>query len=529
MSRLDEYEESRKNNFNYLIEKKMDPYPYVFNKTHSSIDIKDKYSHLQPEEYANEEASYAGRLLLLRNIGKIAFLDIHDTFGKTQVVAKEEVLSKEDFELISHLDTGDIIGVTGKIFKTKRGELSIEAKNIVFLAKSFLPLPDKFHGLTDPEIKYRKRHIDLMTNQEVKDKFIVKAKIISIIRNLLEKKGFIEVETPLLQPLYGGANARPFVTESFVWKRKLYLSISPELYLKRLLVGGFEKVFTICKNFRNEGVDKSHNPEFTMLELYEAYKDYNSAMDLIEEIYESVAIGLTGTTKITYQDKEYDFQRPWKRLTMKQALKDYAKVDVNKLNDNELKALLEKTLIKDKKVYLDAYQQTIGLQASSNIQLDQEEYKRGLAIAELFDALVEEHLSGPVHIIDHPKETTPLCKLHRDNKELIERDEPYLNSMELANIYSELNDPLLQEELMNQQQNQGRAKGENHPVDKDFIEALKYGMPPAYGIGFGVDRLVMIFTNSPNIRDIILFPLLKEENQPFAELASDSKPEEEKK
>jgi lysyl-tRNA synthetase class 2 len=426
---------------------------------------------------------------LLRNIGKIAFLDIHDTFGKTQVVAKEEVLSKEDFELISHLDTGDFIGVTGKIFRTKRGELSIEAKKITFLAKSFLPLPDKFHGITDPEIKYRKRHIDLMTNPDVKEKFIIKARIITIIREILEKKGFIEVETPLLQPLYGGANARPFVTESFVWKRKLYLSISPELYLKRLLVGGFEKVFTICKNFRNEGVDKSHNPEFTMLEAYEAYKDYNSAMDLIEEIYETIAIKLNGTTKIVYQDKEYDLKRPWKRLTMKDALKEYAKIDVDKMNDDELKKLL-----KDNKIVL-------------------EEYKRGLAIAELFGELVEEHLDGPVHIIDHPKETTPLCKLHRIDKELIERDEPYLNSMELGNIYSELNDPLLQEELMMDQQNQGRAKGENHPVDKEFIEALKYGMPPAYGVGFGVDRLVMLFTNSPNIRDIILFPLLKEEDE----------------
>jgi len=488
MSRLDEYEESRKNNYNFLIENKIEPYPYVFNRTHISKDIKEKYSTLEPDKYTTETANFAGRLLLIRNIGKIIFLDLYDAHGKMQIVAKEEVLPPLDFSILQHMDVGDIIGVTGEIFKTKRGELSIEAKNIVFLSKGFLPLPDKFHGLADPELRYRKRYLDLMINQEVKDVFYARAQILSIIREIFAKKGFIEVETPLLQPLYGGANARPFVTESFVWKRKLYLSISPELYLKRLLVGGFDKIFTICKNFRNEGVDKSHNPEFTMLEAYETYKDYNSAMDLIEEIYETIALRLFNSTKVNYQGTELDFKRPWKKVTMKGALLEFAKVDVDKLSDDEIVKIL-----KEHKVVM-------------------EEYKRGLAISELFEALCEEHLGGPIHIIDHPKETTPLCKLHRIDKSLIERDEPYINGMELANIYSELNDPLIQEQLMNEQQDQGRGKGENHPVDTDFIESLKYGMPPAYGIGFGVDRLVMLFTNSPNIRDVILFPMLREED-----------------
>ena len=419
--------------------------------------------------------------------------------GKIQLVAKESEISKEQLELINKLDVGDIVGVTGKIFKTKRGEVSIDVQEITFLSKSFLPLPDKWHGLQDPEIKYRKRHLDLMVNKESRDTFIVRAKIISIIREVLDKKGFIEVETPLLQPLYGGANARPFVTESFVWKRQLYLSISPELYLKRLLVGGFEKVYTICKNFRNEGIDKSHNPEFTMLEVYEAYKDYNYAMDLIEEIIETITLRLFNTTKIEFENKTFDFKRPWKKLKMKDALKEIANIDVDTLDDAQLQELLEKN------------------------RINLEEYKRGLAIAELFEHFCESKLSGggggggPVHIIDHPKETTPLCKLHRDDKELIERDEPYVNGMELANIYSELNDPILQEQLMVEQKDQGKSKGENHPIDSDFIDALKYGMPPAYGIGMGIDRLVILLTNSQNIRDVILFPLLREEKDKVSE------------
>ncbi len=489
MARLDEYEKNRMNNFNYLLENNINPYPYTFNKTHNSKQIIDKYKDIDPDKYTNEKASVAGRLLLVRNLGKIVFLDLYDQDGKIQVVAKESELSKEQYNLISKLDKGDIVGISGEIFKTKRGEVSIDAKEITFLSKSFLPLPDKWHGLQDQEIKYRKRHIDLMINKDSRDVFILRSRIITIIREVLDSKGFIEVETPLLQPLYGGANAKPFTTEAHVWKRKLYLSISPELYLKRLLVGGFEKVYTICKNFRNEGVDKSHNPEFTMLEAYEAYKDYNSAMDLLEEILETVTTRIFGTTKITYQDKVFDFKRPWKRVTMKDALMEYAKLDIDNLDDNELKKLL-----KDNKLKLD-------------------EYKRGLAIAEIFEHFCENKLLGPIHIIDYPKETTSLCKLHRENKDLIERDEPYLNTMEIANIYSELNDPLLQKKLMIEQKDQGKSKGENHPVDTEFIEALKYGMPPAYGIGMGIDRLVILLSNSQNIRDVILFPLLKEEDK----------------
>jgi len=487
MGRLEEYQENRKNNFNSVVEMGITPYPYTFDKTHNSVDIKEKYKDLPADTLTEETASVAGRILSLRSLGKIAFIDLHDTYGKMQIVIKEESVSKEQFELFNKLDTGDIIGVTGKIFKTKRGELSIDCSKITFLSKAFLPLPEKFHGIQDSELKYRQRYLDLMTSLESREIFMKRAKIIKIIREILDNRGFLEVEIPLLQPLYGGANARPFITESFVWKRNLYLSISPELYLKRLLVGGFDKVYTICKNFRNEGVDKSHNPEFTMLECYECYKDYNSANDLLEEIYETIALKLNGTTEITYQGKTFDFKRPWKKLTMKGALKELGGVDVDSLSDDELKNLLREN------------------------RLELETYKRGLAISELFEHYCEEHLLGPIHIIDHPKETTPLCKLHRDDKDLIERNEPYINGMEACNIYSELNDPILQETLMFDQADQGRAKGENHPIDTDFIESLKYGMPPAYGLGLGIDRLVMIFTDSPNIREVILFPMMKEE------------------
>jgi lysyl-tRNA synthetase class 2 len=487
MAEINEYEQNRKANFKKLIDNGIEPYPYTYDRTHHAIDILEKHKDLKEDEYTEENASVAGRILLIRNLGKIAFLDLHDKTGKIQIVVKEANLNEKEKIILNALDRGDIIGVKGKIFKTKRGEISIDLENLTFLSKAFMPLPEKYHGIKDTELKYRKRYIDWMVNKKSRDIFIVRSKIISLMRKFLDEKGFLEVETPLLQPLYGGANARPFVTESFVWKRNLYLSISPELYLKRLLVGGFEKVYTICKNFRNEGVDKSHNPEFTMLELYEAYKDYNSAMDILEEMLEYVTTNIFGTTKIIYDGNEFDFKRPWQKMTMKEAIFKYANIDIDKLSDQEIKDLLTKE------------------------KIELEEYKRGLAIAEIFEHYCEDKLYGPIHIIDHPKETTPLCKLHRDDKSLIERNEPYLNSMELANIYSELNDSFLQEELMIEQKDQGKSKGENHPIDTDFIESLKFGMPPAYGIGMGIDRLVILLTNSQNIRDVILFPLLREE------------------
>jgi lysyl-tRNA synthetase class 2 len=489
MARLDEYEESRKKNFQKLIDNNIDPYPYTFNKSHEAKDIQEKYKDLKEDEYSNDIASIAGRILIIRNLGKIAFLDVYDKTGKIQIVLKVANLNEKDLIVLNSLDRGDIVGVSGKIFKTKRGEISIDADSLTFLSKAFMPLPEKWHGIKDSELIYRKRYLDWMVNKESRDIFIIRAKIISLMRKFLDDKGFLEVETPLLQPLYGGANARPFVTESFVWKRTLYMAVSPELYLKRLLVGGFEKVYTICKNFRNEGVDKSHNPEFTMLEFYEAYKDYNSAMDILEEMLEYVIINIFGTTKITYDNKEFDFKRPWQKMTMKEAIFKFVNIDIDKLSDDDIKEILTKN------------------------RIEIEDYKRGLAIAEIFEFYCEDKLIGPIHIIDHPKETTPLCKLHRNDKTLIERNEPYLNSMELANIYSELNDSYLQEELMIEQKDQGKSKGENHPIDAEFIESLKYGMPPAYGIGMGIDRLVILLTNSQNIRDVILFPLLKEEDK----------------
>lgn len=487
MSEVNEYQQNRINNFQKLIDNNIKPYPYSFDVKNTTQEILHEFSSLKENEFSNKFTSVAGRVLFIRNLGKIVFLDLHDKTNKIQIVVKEENITPKEKIIIDSLDRGDIIGVHGEIFRTKRNEISILSKEITFLSKAFLPLPEKYHGIKDPELKYRKRYLDWMINKESRDVFELRAKIITLIRKFLDEKGFLEVETPALQPLYGGANARPFITQSHVWKRDLYLSISPELYLKKLLIGGFEKVYTICKNFRNEGVDKSHNPEFTMLEFYEAYKDYNYAINIFEELLEYVILNTHGTTKITYQDKEYDFKRPWKRYTMKQAIKEFANIDVDACSDEDLKNILK------------------------NEKIELEEYKRGLAIAEIFEHFCEDKLFGPVHIIDHPKETTPLCKIHRFDENLIERNEPYVHCMEIGNMYSELNDSFLQEKLMIEQKDQGKSKGENHPVDYDFIEALKYGMPPAYGIGMGVDRIVILLSNSQNIRDVILFPLLKEE------------------
>ena len=487
---IDELMKSRKDNLEYLQKKGIEPFPYSFAPTHHSSGLKVKYGdRLKAGDHTKDKVVVAGRVMAKRNFGKLYFVSLQDSVGRIQIVISDSDAGSAGVDLVDHLDVGDFIGVDGIVMKTKKGELSVGAKKITFLSKALNPYPEKFHGLTDIEVRYRKRPLDLIMNPEVKGVFIKRAKAISLMREFLEKSGFIEVEIPLLQPTYGGANARPFITKSHAWKSDFYLSISPELYLKRLIVGGYEKVYTICKNFRNEDVDKTHNPEFTMMECYASYWDYNDMMKLTEDAFAYIAKGINGTTKITYDKKEIDLKPPWKRMTMKQALKEFAKLDVDKLTDADLKKLLKEH------------------------ELEVDPFKRGLAIADLFGHLCEDKLIQPTFIIDHPKETTPLCKPKRGDPTLIERFEPFINGWEVGNAYSELNDPELQEKFFKDQSDQGRAKGETHPPDDDFIDALRYGMPPTGGLGIGIDRLVMLIANQPTIKDVIFFPQMKPERK----------------
>jgi len=487
MAREEEMIKERMQKISELRKLKINPYPYSFDKKNNAAELQAKYAKLKPEEKTKDKASVAGRLMSVRLMGKINFASLQDDSGKIQVIIEENTAGKKLIDFFSkYADAGDFAGIQGTVMRTKRGELSINAEKIEILSKAILPLPEKWHGLQDMEERYRKRYLDLTMNPDVKKTFEARTKIIGAIREFLNSKGFMEVETPLLQSVYGGAEARPFKTHMHELDVDMYLSISPELYLKRLVVGGFEKVYTICKNFRNESIDKSHNPEFTMLECYSAYSDYEDMMQLFEEIYEYVAKKVFGKTEFEYQNEKLEFKKPWKKVSMYEGLKKQG-IDVKKASDKEL-------LKKAKELRLDANEKT----------------PRGLLIAELAKKLVEPALIQPTHLIDHTKETTPLCKINRKNDELIERDEPFAFGMELGNIYSELNDPVLQKELLDEQEKM--KKEEKHKQDNDFINALEYGMPPCGGLGLGIDRMAMLLTNSSSIRDVILFPFMKPQN-----------------
>ncbi|MBI2662694.1 lysine--tRNA ligase [Candidatus Woesearchaeota archaeon] len=481
--------------------KKLDinPYPYTFPQTHHAHNLLNKYSTLTAEEKTQDNVSIAGRIMLKRGMGKATFMHIQDQSGKIQIYLREDDLGQEIYDIIAKkTDLGDIIGITGTIFKTKMGEITIHTKSAQLLSKSLLPMPEKYHGLKDIELKYRQRYIDLTVNPEVKEVFQKRSKIIHEIRQYFHEKGFMEVETPTLQTIYGGASAKPFITHINTWDMQMYLSISPETYLKRLLVGGFEKVFSICKNFRNEDVDTSHNPEFTMLEIYQAYVDYNMMMEYLEQVYEKACLAINTTTKVEHIYKGekvmLDFKAPWRRLSMIDAIKQYANINVSQMTENHLRNFLE-----DNRIIWEG------------------KLTWGLGVQRIFEEMVEEHLIQPVHIIDHPKESTPLCKHHRNDSRLIERFESFCLGMELSNAYSELNDPLLQRQLLEEQSNQLRAGFENaHPMDEDFVNSIEFGMPPAGGLGFGIDRMAIILTSQNSIRDVILFPTMKpiEEDKP---------------
>jgi lysyl-tRNA synthetase, class II len=474
-----------------LKEKGINPFPYSFEKTAHIEKIVADFSHLTAGEKKPENVfKIAGRLMTLRAMGKASFFNVQDQTGTLQCYVKVEELSPENKTAFDLIDLGDIVGITGYVFKSQKGELSLYVKNFEILTKTLEPLPEKFHGIQDVEIKYRHRHLDLISDPESRKVFVARGKIIKAIKRFLDDRGFMEVETPVLQPLYGGAAAHPFTTHHRALDMKLYMKISPELYLKRLIVGGFEKVYEIGKNFRNEGIDRSHNPEFTMLEFYEAYTDYNYQMKQFEELVSSVCKEITGSMKVVYQEKEIDFTPPWRRLTVMDGISQYASIDPQ-----------------DEKA-LDEY-----LKKNSDKPVKLENLTRGEKQMKVFEIAAEPHLWQPTFVMDHPVDISPLTKIHRGNSQLVERFEPFAACMEIGNSYSELNDPEEQRSRLKEQESKRGHDEEAHPMDEDFLHAIETGMPPTGGVGLGIERIVMIFTNRPSIRDIIFFPTMKINNK----------------
>jgi len=454
-----------------------------YDVTVHSQDIRDRY-----EELEGQEVSLAGRMMFKRVMGKASFCNIQDLKGKMQLYVARDEIGEESYADFKKYDIGDILGVKGKVFKTKTGEISVHAEEIVLLSKSLQILPEKHHGLTDTDTRYRQRYVDLIMNEDVKDTFIKRSKVISCIRRFLDEQGFMEVETPMLVSNAGGAAARPFETHFNSLNEDLKLRISLELYLKRLIVGGMERVYEIGRVFRNEGLDTRHNPEFTLMELYQAYTDYHGMMDLTEKLYRHVAKEVTGSEILKYGDHEMDLSKPFERLTMVDAVKKYAGVDFNEIPDTEA----AKALAKEKGIEFE------------------ERHQKGDILNLFFEEYVEDHLIQPTFIMDHPIEISPLTKKKPDNPDYVERFEFFMNGWEMANAYSELNDPIDQRARFEAQE-KALAAGDDEAehTDEDFLNALSIGMPPTGGIGFGIDRMVMMMTNSPAIRDVLLFPTMK--------------------
>lgn len=447
------------------------------------LEIAEKFDELE-----GKTVIIAGRVMSKRGKGKVTFLDIHDLSGKVQVFAKRDDLGEDEYAILKRWDIGDIVEVKGFVFKTQMGEVSVHAETVKLLSKSLQPLPEKYHGLTNTDMRYRQRYTDLIMNADVRDTFLKRSKIISTIRSFLDKENFIEVETPMLVSNAGGAAARPFFTHFNALDEDLKLRISLELYLKRLIVGGLERVYEIGRVFRNEGVDTRHNPEFTLMELYQAYTDYNGMMDLTERMYRHVAKEVTGSEQVVYGEHTIDFSKPFERITMVDAVKKYADVDWNEVEDVEA-----------------------ARKVADKLHVEYEDrHKKGEILSLIFEEYVEEHLIQPTFVMDHPIEISPLTKKKPDNPEYVERFEMFINGWEMANAYSELNDPIDQRERFKAQE-EALAQGdeEANTTDEDFLNALEIGMPPTGGIGYGIDRLAMIMTNSPAIRDVILFPTMK--------------------
>lgn len=471
-----------------LRESGINPYPYNFEKSGSIQSVLVEFDPYLKEGDTRPETQFklAGRLMTKRPMGKAAFFNIQDQTGSIQGYLRLEELSSADQIVFNNLDIGDIVGIEGFVFKTKKGETSIHCRSFQMLCKSLEVLPEKFHGISDVEIKYRHRHLDLIADPQSRKVFETRSKIIREIRQFLDHRGFLEVETPVLQPIYGGAAAHPFQTHHRALDMKLFLKISPELYLKRLIVGGFEKVYEIGKNFRNEGIDRSHNPEFTMLEWYEAFTDYEYQLKQFEELVSTLALKITGSMKVNYQGKEIDFTPPWRRLTVYDGLREYAHIEPNTITEDELFRMLKQKGSDLKKPALKAEM-----------------------LMELFEATVEEHLWQPTFVMDHPVEISPLTKAHRRQAGLVERFEPFAGCMEIGNAYSELNDPEDQLARLREQEAKRVVDEEAQPMDEDFLHAIEVGMPPTGGVGLGVERIVMLLTDSHSIRDILFFPTMR--------------------
>lgn len=473
------------------------PYPHGFERTHTPAEIVARFETIEASE---TRVATAGRLMSIRGHGKTSFAHIQDGGARIQIYVRKDEVGEEQYALYKLLDIGDFVGVEGMVFRTRTGEMTVRAETVKVLAKSVRPLPvvkerieegarvvyDEF---SDKELRYRQRYLDLMLNPEVRETFCKRTQILSGIRRFLDDRGFLEVETPILQPIYGGASARPFRTHHNALDMPLYLRIADELYLKRLIVGGFDKVYEFSRNFRNEGIDRWHNPEHTTLELYQAYADYQDMMRIAEEMVSAVAEQVTGSMTISYQDTEIDLTPPWKRLCLLDAIEEYAKVDVRDMSEEELRAVCEK----------------LGVEVDGTMGA-------GKMIDEIFETYVQGRLIQPTFVTDYPVETSPLAKRHREDPRLVERFEPFVCGEEIGNAFSELNDPEDQRERFEGQMRlRERGDEEAQMLDEDFLRALEYGMPPTGGLGIGVDRLTMLLTDSASIRDVILFPHMRPE------------------
>ena len=483
-----------------------DPFEVTkFNVTHKASEIKDNYTEEDREltkrgsdeveiikakisALNGQKVTVAGRIMSKRGMGKVGFIHIADITGQIQLFVKKDILGEEEYNRFKKLDIGDILGADGEVFTTQTGEISIRAEKLTLLSKSLLPLPEKFHGMTDTDLRYRQRYVDLIMNADVKDTFIKRSKIISSIRRYLDGQGFLEVETPMLVANAGGAAARPFETHFNALDEDFKLRISLELYLKRLIVGGLERVYEIGRVFRNEGLDTRHNPEFTLMELYQAYTDYHGMMDLTENLYRHVAQEVLGTTKIVYNGIEMDLGKPFERITMLDAVKKYSGVDFNEINSTEEAHAVAK---------------------EHHVEFEKH-HKKGDILNLFFEEFVEEHLVQPTFVMDHPIEISPLTKKKPEDPNYVERFEFFMNGWEMANAYSELNDPIDQRERFKAQEELlALGDEEANTTDEDFLYALELGMPPTGGIGFGIDRMTMLLTDSQAIRDVILFPTMK--------------------
>lgn len=469
-----------------LREKGIDPYPARFSRSHTIGEVSAHFSFLKEGEQSGEQVTVAGRLVALRRMGRASFLDLRDGSGKIQVHASAGRLGEERYQELCSSDIGDFLGVRGDVFRTKMGELTVEVAEWSLLSKALRPLPEKWHGLKDIELRYRHRSLDLVANQAVREAFVRRSRMVSAMHRFLDARGFLEVETPMMQPIAGGATARPFVTHHNALDIDLYLRVAPELYLKRLVIGGLERVYELGKSFRNEGVSTEHNPEFTILEIYEAYSDYEGMMSLVEELVVTSAQAAVGSTRITYQENEIDLSPPWQRIGLVQAVEEATGLSLDGVTESDIRKQARK----------------------KGIELP--EFSHGKLIEHLFERFVEVGLIRPTIVKDYPMDISPLAKRKQGTEGLVERFELFIGGVEIANAFTELNDPIDQRARFEDQERLREAgDDEAQRMDEDFLFALEHGMPPTGGIGIGIDRLAMLFTDSPSIRDVILFPTLR--------------------